>query len=250
LYIPYLKSADYIAAGIVLLVIAMILVTPPAERKRSQNRDVQTLPGWILLRSSNSTTPNLYWYSIQIYWNMTQENPYKSVSAGYDGPAPEHGRVKVYIFASHPEFYDENRVLSYIQKEAVSFEPVILRPFAATSLGIVDMYNSNLVGPNAVDIYIDPDFKKPDGTSITIKDLQYTRFSDGFSEGSFGVPYDYEDVSIPAVWFVADSKDADRIDSRVDKIREIIYEEIAKCLEFKQVDPERQGLVCPESIRH
>lgn len=57
----------------------------------------------------------------------------------------------------------------------------------------------------------------------------------GFSEGSFGVLYDYEYVQVEAIWFVVDAElHADDIDAQVKEIRFLLKSRISQCLEFRQ----------------
>ena len=234
-----------------LLPIAKNLCIYEYQGGRLQDKHAQNYAGWIELQSTKGNAPKLrYAYNIEVYRNVTDQIPYKNASADYKGPLPAHDKVKVYIFAGRSGFFDDNRVFKYIQNEIVSFEPIILRPFAATSVGIVDTYTSTIVVPNGVEIYIDKEVKKPDGSPVTIRDLQYSSFSDGFGESSTGLPDVYDDAySLSIVWFVVDAKDASAVDAYVDQIRKLIDDEASKCSQFIEIHPERQGSPCPPTLR-
>lgn len=63
--------------------------------------------------------------------------------------------------------------------------------FGASRAGIYN-YENYLVIPNAVEFYIDPSIKKPDGSKVTIDDLHpESTFGNGINIGSFGILYDY-----------------------------------------------------------
>jgi len=227
--------------------IAKTLCVTKSWIQENDGKTVPMYPGWISLQSANGTVTNhKYWYGIHVYWNVTEKSLFKKVGPDYDGPMPKYDKVKVYIFASNSEFFYDENLLSDIQSRAVSFEPLALEPFGATPAGIVHRYNFTLVVPIGVQIYIDKGLKKPNGSSVAIKDLPLgTDFAGNFSQGSIPVIYDYDYVQVPAVWFVVNADIAGNVDSHVDEIRNVINEEISKCLEFKKGHPEREGLACP-----
>lgn len=241
------ESKSYRLSPSEFIPIAKSLCVTKAWIEMNKDRPLPLYAGWISVQSDNGMTSDKYWYGIHIYWNTTEKSSYKPVGPDYNGPMPKYDKVKVYIFASTPDFYDEN-LLSDIQGRAINFEPITLKPFGATLAGIVHLYNSTLVIPNGTEIYIDTDLKKPDGSPVTIEDLHPdSNFGGNFSQGSIPVLYDYEYVQIEAIWFTVDArKDAKDIDSHLDAIKHVIDEEISKCISFKEGHPGREGTPCPD----
>jgi hypothetical protein len=223
--------------------IAKTLCVTKAWIEENKNLPVPFYPGWISVQSDNGMKK--YWYGINIYWNATEKTRYKPVGPDYNGPMPIYDKVKVYIFASNPDFYDEN-LLSDIQR-AIDFKPVTLEPFGAIPHGIIHRYNFTLVVPNGTEIYIDKDLKKPDGSPLSIKDLHPdSDFGDSFSQGSIPVLYDYEYVQVPAIWFTVDAPEGAKVvDSHVDAIKHVIDAKMSKCVKFKQEHAGWEGRPCP-----
>lgn len=227
--------------------IAKTLCVTKAWIEENKNLPIPSYPGWISVQSDNGMTSKKYWYGINIYWNTTEKTRYKPAGLDYNGPMPTYGKVKVYIFASNPDFYDEN-LLSDIQTRAINFKPVTLEPFGATPRGIIHGYNFTLVVPNGTEIYIDKDLKKPDGSPLTIKDLHPdSDFGGNFSQGSIPVLYDYEYVQVPAIWFTVDAPEGAKVvDSHLDAIKHVIDAEMSKCVKFKQEHAGWEGRPCPD----
>src|SRR5579875_3353474 len=188
-----------------------------------------------------------YTYSLKVFWNLPGFNPFKDISANYHGLMPKHDRLEVYIFASNQTFFDQNHLLLDLQK-VVNFKPVDEEPFAVSKQGIVivNITKFYLILPNATEFYIDPDLKTPDGKSITVSNLYEGSWFSNFSEGIMSVQYDYEPFQFPAIWFVADAKkDVPAIDAHLAEFKETIQTDIAKCLEFKQMHPDKAQGPCP-----
>lgn len=210
---------------------------------RNEDKNMQWYPGRIATDGGGK-----YWYSIQVFWNLTQENSLKETDENFDGRMPLHDKLKVYIFPSD-ELYFEEDLLSHIQNEVVLFEVASddYKAFGASPLGIYNL-EDYLVVPGGVEFYIDKEFRKPDGSSIAIADLHPSAsFGNGFSDGVIGVLYDYEYVQVPTIWFVVDADlYADDIDSHVDEIRSLLKSHISECLELrKTLNPHEADAPCP-----
>lgn len=213
--------------------------------KENEGRSIQWYPGLI------ATENGKYWYSPEIFWNKTEASSFKMIDENFDGRMPRHERLKVFMFAGNYSYFEEPNELLHGLQKIVYFELANDEPFGASRAGI---YNNDnyLVIPNAVEFYIDPEIRKPDGSAATIDNLHPdSTFGNGMSIGGFGILYDYEYVDTPAIWFVVDGKKyAERIDANIEEIKDLIADHISTCLAFKQLHPDTADGPCPPNLTY
>ena len=176
---------------------------------------------------------------------MTGPSTFKTIDENFDGNMPTHERMKVYIFPSHERYFEEPVDLLKDLQSVVYFELADNEQFGASKAGIYN-YENYLVIPNGVEFYIDPQFRKPDNSSVTVQDLHIdSGFGNSLSIGSIGVLYDYEYVQVPAIWFVVDGNlYADKIDTDINEIKSLLKTHVSRCVAFKELHPDREG-PCP-----
>jgi hypothetical protein len=211
---------------------------------RNEGREIHRYNG----RISIDDDAKKYWYSINVYWNWTAQSEFKQIDKNFDGILPEVDQLKVYIFASSEDYFEPD-LLDEIRTNIVDFEVTDESnfKFKPSIQGIVNS-DAYLVIPSGVDVYIDSAFVKADGSLVTVQDFpQPKEFLNGFHQGQLGVYYDYEYMGTPAIWFTVDSGlYAEKIDSRVDKIRALIEDHISQCQGFrKTLTPHEEDAPCP-----
>jgi hypothetical protein len=191
----------------------------------NEGRTIQWYPGMLTTESGK------YWYGLEVYRNVTEPSIFKKVVL-----QPPEERLKVYIFPGHESYFEEPEGLLKDLQQIAHFE-VAGGEYGAAPVGI---YRGDyLVSPNAVDFYIDPEFRKPDGSSVIVQNLHpETRLGSGISIGSLGILHDYEYVQVPAIWFVTDSKYEGNIDASINEMRLLLKNHTSKCLTFKKIHDE------------
>lgn len=158
-------------------------------------------------------------------------------------PLP-YQKVKVYIFPRDiDKFQDAGELMADIKLAAgIKLAMEAGRDTGASIEGIYDR-NGDLAVPDGTEVYISPDFKRPDGSAITVADLAPDmKFGNGLVVGDLLVrvgdaPIDVNEkwALVPAIWLVVGGEEISKADSQVEVMDLVAKTHVSSLAKYKEV---------------
>jgi hypothetical protein len=152
--------------------------------------------------------------------------------------------VKIYIFPRDVnKFQDAGELATDIKLVAgIKLAMESGQDTGASIEGIYDR-NGELAVPNGAEVYVSPDFKRPDGSAITVEDLAPdAKFGNGLVVGDVLVRAgddpilkNQQWILVPAIWLVVGGDEISKADSQVEMMNTVAKNHVSSLEKYEEV---------------